>query len=152
MTSGLAAPDRPAAAAAADDLRARVHPRCVVCGASNPHGLGLRVTPLAGVAVRAECDCDGVFEGYPGALHGGMVCALMDGAMANCLFHAGLVARTASISVRFRHGVRTGAPATIVARIVRSRGRLHELRAELSQEGEVRAEASAKFLEDQRAG
>jgi acyl-coenzyme A thioesterase PaaI-like protein len=149
MTSGLLAPGRPAAAPGADDdLRARVHPRCIVCSASNPRGLGLRVTALADGAVRAECDCDQAFEGYPGALHGGMVCALMDGAMANCLFHAGLVARTASISVRFRHGVRTGAPATIVARIHRSRGRFHELRAELSQDGDVRAEATARFLED----
>ena len=149
MTSGLLAPARPAdAPAEAGDLRARVHPHCVVCSASNPGGLGLRVTPLPDGAVRAECDCDGAFEGYPGALHGGMVCALLDGAMANCLFHAGLVARTASMSVRFRHGVGTGKPVTIVARIARSRGRFHELTAELSQDGEVRAEATAKFLED----
>ncbi len=149
MTSELLAPEHPAAAPpAAGDLRARVHPRCVVCSASNARGLGLRVTPLADGSVRAECDCGEAFEGYPGTLHGGMVCALFDGAMANCLFEAGVVARTASISVRFRHAVRTGTPATIVARITRGRGRLHELTAALSQDGELRVEATGKFLED----
>lgn len=153
MTSELLAQGQPAAASsAAGDLRARVHPRCVVCSASNTRGLDLQVTPLPDGSVRAECACAEVFEGYPGTLHGGMVCALMDGAMANCLFHAGLVARTASISVRFRQAVGTGRPVTIVARVTRSRGRLHELTAELSQDGEVRAEASAKFLEDPAGG
>lgn len=31
---------------------------------------------------------DALLEGYPGLVHGGIICALVDGAMTNCLFSA----------------------------------------------------------------
>jgi acyl-coenzyme A thioesterase PaaI-like protein len=100
--------------------------------------------------IEATFDCGETFEGYVGLVHGGIVSAVLDGAMANCLLHLGCVAHTGGLSVRFRHPVLVGRKATVRAWLERSHGRLHVLAAELEQDGQVKAVASAKFLE-QRA-
>jgi acyl-coenzyme A thioesterase PaaI-like protein len=129
---------------------ALLHPACVVCASSNSRGLTLKFVPSAdGRGVEASFDCLDVFQGYVGLVHGGIVSAVLDGAMAHCLFHLGRVAHTGSLVVRFRHPVVVNRKATVLARLDRSRGRLHMLSAELEQDGQVKVVASAKFLETQ---
>jgi acyl-coenzyme A thioesterase PaaI-like protein len=108
--------------------------------------------PLAGGGVRAGVVCPSDLEGYEGVVHGGVVCALLDGAMANALFDAGLTGRTAKLAVRFVHPLRTGVAAEVTAIVVRVRGRLREARAEVVQNGAVAASATATFLEERAAG
>ncbi len=111
---------------------ARLHPRCIVCGANNSHGLGLAFIPSAdGGGVETRFDCGQTVEGYAGLVHGGVVSMLLDGAMAQCLFHLGCVAHTGELTTRFRHPVVVGREARIRAWHVRSRGRLHVLGADL---------------------
>jgi acyl-coenzyme A thioesterase PaaI-like protein len=125
-----------------------IHPHCVVCSPANGHGLAVSYQSAPdGHGVQATFACDPAFEGYPGQLHGGVVCSLLDGAMVHCLFQAGLTAYTAELSVRFRDAVITGTPATVRGWIERSRGRLHVTTAEIVQGGAVKAVARAKFLE-----
>ena len=125
-----------------------VHPLCVVCAEANPRGLGLTFRPSPdGRGVETVFDCSEVFQGYAGLIHGGVVSALLDGAMAHCLFHAGRTAHTGNLSVRFRHPLLVGRPARVRARLDKSRGRAHFLAAELEQDGTVKAVASATFLE-----
>jgi len=125
-----------------------VHPRCVVCGGTNERGLRLRYAPDSGKGVKAELDCDGSLEGYGGRLHGGVIAAALDGAMTHCLFALGRTAVTAELTVRFKHPVAIGRPATVRARLERDLGPLYLLEAELVQDGAVKAAAAAKFLED----
>jgi acyl-coenzyme A thioesterase PaaI-like protein len=140
----------PATGAALAD---RLHARCVVCSQRNPRGLGLCFRPAAdGGGVTAEFPCDADFQGYDGLIHGGVVSMLLDGAMAHCLFHQGRVGHTGELVVRFRQGVLVGHPATVLARLVRSKGRMHELSAALRQDGVVKAEATARFMETGRSG
>jgi acyl-coenzyme A thioesterase PaaI-like protein len=126
----------------------RLHPNCVVCSTTNRRGLAVQFVPSNGVraAVEATFDCDAAFQGYEDLVHGGIVCSLLDGAMANCLFRFGRVAHTATLTVRFRHPVLVGRPATVRGWIERTRGRLHLTAAELVQDGQVKAQASAKFV------
>jgi acyl-coenzyme A thioesterase PaaI-like protein len=125
-----------------------VHPHCIVCSPANGRGLAVTYGPAPdGRAVEATFPCDPGFEGYEGQLHGGVVCSLLDGAMVHCLFHVGLTAYTAELSVRFREAVVTGRPATVRGWLERSRGRLHVTAAEITQDGAVKAVARAKFLE-----
>jgi acyl-coenzyme A thioesterase PaaI-like protein len=124
-----------------------VHPGCVVCGAANTRGLRLRYVPANGNEVRAELDCDGSLEGYGGRLHGGIIAAALDGAMTHCLFALGRAAVTAELAVKFSHPVVTGRPATVRARLERDLAPLYLLRAELVQDGVVKATGSAKFME-----
>ena len=75
------------------------------------------------------------------------VAMLLDGAMTNCLFAFGHVAETAKLEIRYRRPVATGRPATVRARIERVRGPLRITAAEIVQDGEVKGEASARFID-----
>ena len=128
-------------------LRDQNHPYCVVCGQSNGHGLGLDVRVTAPGVVEAMFHCNSQFEGYPGMLHGGMTCALLDGAMTNCLFAHECVAVTVELNVRFRNPVAVGRTVAIKAWIESSLPPLYVLAGEIRQDGELMATATGKFME-----
>jgi len=90
-------------------------------------------------------------EGYEGLLHGGMTASLLDGIMTNCLFAHGIVALTAELKVRYREPVAIGPEISLRAWIVQRHPPLYLLKAELIQEGCVRATALAKFMERHEA-
>ena len=128
--------------------RVRVHPHCVVCSSANPMGLNQEFAVQPDGSVEGTFVGSDVFEGYAGLLHGGVTAALLDGAMTNCLFARGVQALTAELTVRYRDPVAADGPITTRARLVESRGRLHLMRAELWQEGRVKATALGKFIEN----
>jgi acyl-coenzyme A thioesterase PaaI-like protein len=102
---------------------------------------------MADGGVEAHFDCARIFEGYSHRIHGGVIAALLDGAMTNCLFAHGRVAVTAELTVRYRYPVMTDHQATVRAWIRESSHRLHRVRAELLQDGQLLARATARFLE-----
>jgi acyl-coenzyme A thioesterase PaaI-like protein len=122
------------------------HPSCYVCSGSNPMGLGLRYVPQpdGGVAATFLSHC--MLEGYTGLLHGGVIAALLDGAMTNCLFAQGLRALTVELKVRYHGGVAIAEPVTVHARLEDVAHGLYQLRAELTQGGKVKARATGKFM------
>ena len=128
-------------------IRARTHRNCVVCGTANGRGLRLVFRPSEDGSVQATFDCEKAYEGYANVLHGGVVSALLDGAMTNCLFaheHPGV---TAELTVRFRHPVRTDTTATVRAWIEGCSPPLHVLKAEVVQNGQIKATACGKFMD-----
>jgi len=129
------------------ELRRRSHPNCVVCGGANGHGLGLSFRTEGNGTVVGTFGCERVFEGYPDVLHGGVICALLDGAMTNCMFAHGYAAVTADLNVRFREPVSTSGWATVRAWVESSLQPLYNLAAELIQDGEIKVTANAKFVE-----
>jgi uncharacterized protein (TIGR00369 family) len=133
-------------------LHAATHPHCVVCGADNPRGLQVDFRPTADGGVEAEFNCASIFEGYSHRIHGGVIAALLDGAMTNCLFAHGHVAVTAELSVRYRHPVMTDRRATVRAWIRESSHRLHRVRAELLQDGQLLVIETGKFLNSTDGG
>ena len=124
-----------------------VHPRCMVCGRPGPAGLGLEFRVQADGSVIATFDCQEGFEGYGGMLHGGVISAIADGAMTNCLFAHGITAVTAELNVRFRHPTELGTPLRVTARITRRADPLFLVEAELTQAGQLKARATGKFVE-----
>jgi uncharacterized protein (TIGR00369 family) len=128
-------------------LQREYHPQCAVCSPGNAAGLGLRFSLLEGGAVEAPIRCDERFQGYRSWVHGGAISAVLDGAMTNCLFAAGIVAVTAELKIRFRRPVRTGTAATVRAWPTRALGPMHLVRAEIRQHGRVAASATGKFME-----
>ena len=128
-----------------------LHPRCVVCGTHNARGWRLKFVEDADGGISAAVDCSPRWQGYPSRLHGGAIAMLLDAAMTHCLFAHREVAVTAELCVRYREAVITGSPARVRAWLVHSSPRLHQLRAELSQAGRVKAVATGKFM-PQRKG
>jgi uncharacterized protein (TIGR00369 family) len=106
--------------------------------------------PSGDGGVQATFDCRKAYEGYANVVHGGVVSALLDGAMTNCLFSHGHPGVTAELVVRFRHPVRTDTAATVRAWIERCAPPLHILKAELLQDQQLKATARGKFMEQAR--
>jgi uncharacterized protein (TIGR00369 family) len=130
-----------------EEMRRQHHPHCVVCGQESPHGWGLTFVTVADGMVEADFPCDRLLEGYPCVLHGGVICALLDGAMTNCLFAAGSAAVTGDIHVRFHQPVAAVGWARLRAWIEESASPLYKMAAQLEQEGMIRASARARFVE-----
>lgn len=137
--------------ASLQEFRQREHCNCVVCSPDNERGLKVRFEFVANGSVEAAFDCDGMLEGYPHKLHGGVICSLMDGAMAHAMFARSIAAVTAEMTVRFRHPVATDTPAVVRAHVERSRPPLHYVEAELVQDGLSKVIARGKFV-GERAG
>ena len=126
--------------------RRRAHPQCVVCSPPNAHGLGVEFACSPDGSVRGELTDGVAFQGYTGQLHGGIIAALLDGAMTNCLFAHDCEAMTAELTVRYRHPVLAEGGLTVRAWLTGSYGPLFRLEAELVQGGQVKATATGKFM------
>ena len=120
---------------------------CFACGRLNPAGLQLDFDVSRN---RAEARTVGHqrHQGYDGALHGGVVTALLDETMAWAIFHQGVGGVTGRISVTFRRPVPLGEELHVVGQIVRDRGRVIETHGVVARasDGAVLAEADATFL------
>ena len=127
-------------------IGALIHKHCVVCGTANDHGLHVQFTQLDDGGVQGVFDCDSAFEGYPGKIHGGIISALLDGAMTNCIFARGDVGVTGELKVRYRHPVVVDRAATVHGWIKRVSAPLYITEAELVQDGQVKVTATAKFM------
>lgn len=126
---------------------------CFGCGQNNPIGLKLSFVH-EGDTVRAEFTPDGVYQGWPGLLHGGILGCLLDEAMSNAAYHTGNTCLTASIAIRLRQPVKVGETLLITARVTRQRQRLIETEGRVClKDGTVVAEATAKqFIAENAAG
>lgn len=126
---------------------------CYACGSANEHGLHMQFRQDGGRTVCDYTPCD-FQQGYPGRMHGGVVSTLIDEAMGWAVYHDSKWGATARLNVRFRRPVGLDQPLRIEAWIVRHRGRLIELRAEVRDAaGQVLAEGDGAFmrLEDHMA-
>ena len=128
--------------------RGRTHPHCAVCNLDNRNGLKIdyvfdeRTQNVTATFLGRICH-----EGYPGILHGGVISAIFDGAMGNCLFAMGKTAVTVEITTRFRHPVVLHEKTLVSARIVRESYPVYCLEAEIKQDGQVKATAEGKFYD-----
>jgi acyl-coenzyme A thioesterase PaaI-like protein len=126
--------------------RAEAHPHCYVCSDSNPMGLSLRYTAQPDGSVRASFPGHTALEGYPGLMHGGVIAALLDGAMTNCLFAHHQRALTAELKVRYHMEVKAAEEVILRAWLEDCCHGLFRMQAELIQGGRVKASASARFI------
>jgi acyl-coenzyme A thioesterase PaaI-like protein len=103
---------------------------CFGCGDDNPIGLHLRFAP-DGDGVKAAFVPGPEHQGFPNVVHGGIISAVLDEAMAWAAAHAGVWAVTGEMRVRFRHPLEIGELTSVVARVRGTRGRLVSVAAEL---------------------
>lgn len=128
-------------------LRDRLHSRCVVCGAESPLGLHVPFHARQDGSIEAIFSPRAALQGYSNRLHGGVIAALLDGAMTNCLFAHGVVAVTGDLTIRYRLPVSVDEPFVVRAQREKGRSPLHHLTAELEQAGTVRVVSRARFVE-----
>ena len=122
------------------------HSFCMACGRANPAGLHLKFLRQPDGSVAASVFCAKELSGYDGLLHGGAAALMLDSAMTNCLFSAGIAALTGKLSVRYRTPVKTGRAAGLKAWIEFEHPPLYVLKSELRQDGKLKVSAEARFI------
>ncbi|ELR66631.1 hypothetical protein C942_04329 [Photobacterium marinum] len=127
----------------------QAHDNCIACGRvdNNPDSLGLTFMPQQDGSVSASFDVSARYQGYDGFLHGGMISTLLDAAMTHCLFAQGIQALTAELTVRFSTPVEIGQKVRLKARLTGQRRGIYQLEASITDEQQLLARATAKFIE-----
>jgi uncharacterized protein (TIGR00369 family) len=119
---------------------------CFACGQANPIGLRLRFT-AEGDGLRAEFTPGPQYQGYEGVLHGGIVAAALDDAMANLFHMRGQESVTARLEIRFRREAPVGQRLVVTARLTGERAKLFTAEAVLTlPDGTRLAEAKGTFV------
>lgn len=124
----------------------REYPMCFGCGKDNSIGLRLQFDCRDGVA-RAFFAARDEHQGYPDMVHGGLVCTLLDEAMAYAVHAIGCEGRTARLEVRFRAPVPLHQLLSVEARAARRKGRMVEVTARLlGAQGQELATATGRYM------
>lgn len=120
---------------------------CFACGSENPVGLKLkfRLDPEKGTAVSRTVIADH-FNGWKGAVHGGIVTTLLDEIMVYACTSSGWFTVTGTIEVKFHKPVPTGELLVVSGRIEENRGRSIRTSATLEFQGNVLASAKAVLI------
>ena len=90
--------------------------------------------------------CHKRYQGYDGMVHGGILSALLDAAMVQCLMGHGVVAYTARMNIRYFNPVKLGQHVKIFSCIKQVHfNKLYKLYAKITQERKDFAVAHASF-------
>ena len=108
---------------------------CFACGRENPKGLHTSWSLDGDGAVRARFQPDRHHQGWKGVVHGGILAALLDEAMAQRLRFSGTHAVTASLTIRYRRPAPTEGVLVVEARIVSDHTRALRLKALVRDDG-----------------
>lgn len=121
------------------------HERCLLCGTKNPWSLKL-LFEFDGSHANAIFKTHPGLQGYKGIVHGGVISAMLDSAMTNCLFFHGVKAVTGELNVKFIQPLQCSQTVNLTAWIQSSKSPLYIMKSELSVEGKRIAWADAKFM------
>jgi acyl-coenzyme A thioesterase PaaI-like protein len=118
--------------------------RCFGCGPAHPSGLRVRCFRTA-EGVIAPVLVPRVYEGPPGAAHGGIVAAYLDEILGAAAVRAtGKVSVTGELTVRYVRPVPTETPLLGRGRLVADHGRYVEVEGSLEELGAARVVATAR--------
>ncbi len=120
---------------------------CYVCGRKNPSGLAVEFEiDRSARSIRALFTPSVAHQGYEGIVHGGILSALLDEAMAKLAFSLGIPAVTAEITVKFKSPAAPGEKLSVSGRITQETKRLVLAEAAIARGPVVIAEATGKLL------
>ncbi len=118
--------------------------RCFGCGPAHPSGLRVRVFEVEDGVV-SPVVVSRVYEGPPGAAHGGIVAAYLDEILGGAVVRAtGKVAVTGELTVRYVRPAPTETPMLGRGRLVADHGRYVDVEGSLEEFGAARVVATAR--------
>ncbi len=120
---------------------------CFACGTKNPIGLQLKfkLEPETGTAVTETVIADH-FNGWKGAVHGGIITTLLDEIMVYACTSSGWFTVTGTIEVKFHKPVPTGKKIIVTGRIIENRGRSISTVGTIERDGIILASAKAVLI------
>ena len=121
---------------------------CWICGEKNPGGLQLKFDLNKDErTIQTSFIPTETYQGYDGIVHGGVLSALLDEAMAKLAFELGYNAVTATLSVRFKSLAKVREKLTIRGEIIQASRRLVLAQATIhGEEGTLVAEGESKLV------
>ncbi len=125
----------------------RDNQRCYVCGMKNEAGLQVDfVIDRDARSIAGRFTPRPEHQGFEGIVHGGILSALLDEAMAKLAFGLGIPAVTAEMTVKFKAPLAPGDEIVVAGRITKEARRLIEAEARIERGLIVVAEAAGKLL------
>ena len=125
----------------------RDNQRCYVCGKENPAGLGVNFEiNHEQRAISAKFTPLDIHQGYEGIVHGGILSALLDEAMAKLTVSLGIPAVTAEMTVSFKAPAAPGEELLISGRLTQETKKLLQAHARIERGPVLIAEATGKLL------
>jgi len=121
---------------------------CFVCGAHNPHGLGLRFE-TDGEVVRARFRPRDEHNGFKGVIHGGILATVLDEVMVwGCSVRTRRFFYCAEMTVRYLAPAQPGAELLAVGRLVENkRDKLFLAEGEIRDlEGRALVKSTGKYM------
>lgn len=119
---------------------------CFVCGKANPFGLKLRFRLEEGM-IKSEFTPKDHHQGYDGIVHGGILSAILDDAMANCLYLRGVKPFTGKLEIRFRRPIKVGTKLLVFSKLAIERKNYARATSWLQTEnGEIMVEADGLYV------
>ena len=120
-------------------------PMCFACGRDNDIGLKLKFH-REGDSVRSEFVPGELHQGWPGVVHGGIICTMLDEVIGYSAGFQGLYAVTASMNVHYRKPAVVGQKLLLSAEVTSVKGRDVKANGRLElEDGTVIAEADARL-------
>ncbi len=97
--------------------------------------------------LHGQFTCGPQQQGYSGMVHGGIIAAVSDASMAQCLMGHGIVAYTADLSVKYRQPVAVNVPLKLRTRIVETKvGILYTVQCEFFQKKQMSVSVEGRFF------
>ncbi|NNC75581.1 MAG: PaaI family thioesterase [Acidimicrobiia bacterium] len=120
---------------------------CFGCGRANPLGLQLDDFRIDGSTVSVDWTPRPDYQGFDGILHGGIVAAALDEAMAwAAMLTHDVFVFTGTLDFRYASQAPLDSRYRIEASVLERRGRRLRIESKLTIEGEARPVASARGL------
>lgn len=127
--------------------RRRIAHNCFACGADNPSGMHLNMRVEDGRAL-VDFEPSEIYQGFPGAMHGGILATILDEVMAWAIYAAGSWAVTAKMEIRYRDPGPLEGTLHGVGEVTRDRGgKTFEAEGRITaDDGRTIAEATGLFM------
>ncbi len=121
---------------------------CWICGEKNPGGLQLRFDLNKNErTMQTSFIPTETYQGYDGIVHGGILSALLDEAMAKLAFELGYNAITAMLTVRYKSPAKVKEKLMVRGEIIEVNRRLVLAKATIHREdGTLIAEGDSKLV------
>lgn len=128
------------------------HRFCLMCGQDNPLSFGLKFKKNEDGAVSTTFTGNRNLQGYTGVMHGGVLSALLDTAMAQCLLHQDIEAVTGELNVRYLEQVACDGTLDIKAWVDSSLPPLYHLKSQIRIGNKIVCKGKARFMQRERLG
>jgi uncharacterized protein (TIGR00369 family) len=131
-----------------EEMKFETYGNCFVCGENNPGGLHLTFEiDKEKQTLKTTFTASPIFQGWDGIVHGGIICTLLDEAMAKLVYELGYPYITASLEIKFKKPAPILEPLLVYGEITEVSKRLIKSKSSVMKEdGTILAVGTSTFI------